>query len=171
MVIAILAAITIVSYNGITQRANNTATVDAAAKVYRMVLAYIALNNAYPKTTNGNACVTIDTGCFGTSVIATDTTFNNNMATIGTVPRTAPKTSDTHYGIYFLYEPDLTFNGASLPMRLSYFLDGANQPCKLDNVTNYAYPAMNSSTTGYTTNNISGSGKTLCWVSIPGPTL
>lgn len=50
VVIGILAAITIVSYNGITDRANNTKGIAAAKAVQDFVNAYYAENGSYPKS-------------------------------------------------------------------------------------------------------------------------
>ena len=50
VVIAILAAITIVSYNGITNRANASAAQSASASVQKKAEAYNAENSQYPAT-------------------------------------------------------------------------------------------------------------------------
>ena len=50
VVIAILAAITIVSYNGITARANASASKSTAATVQKKAEAYNAENSTYPAT-------------------------------------------------------------------------------------------------------------------------
>ena len=57
VVIAILAAITIVAYNGIQQRAHTTAQKTTAENLAKKVEAYNAINNAYPvyHTTNDAA--------------------------------------------------------------------------------------------------------------------
>jgi len=55
VVIALLAAITIVAYNGIQQRARNSQVVAGANMYHKALLQYHALNSAYP----GNA------GCLG----------------------------------------------------------------------------------------------------------
>jgi len=170
--IAILAAITIVAYNGVQQRTNNTAIIDAASKSLRMIQSYIALTGSYPLTTVGTitACITTTSGCFGTSApVIANSTFDTNIATIGSVPRSVPISGADHYGIFFEYSNTFTFNGVLQPFWLWYYLPGTNQKCGLANVTSYGWPDTISSVTGYTTNNMDGSGKTLCWVSIPGP--
>lgn len=48
VVIAILAAITIVAYNGIQQRAHTSAQKTAASTLHKKIEAYYAVNNAYP---------------------------------------------------------------------------------------------------------------------------
>jgi prepilin-type N-terminal cleavage/methylation domain-containing protein len=66
VVIAILAAITIVSYNGITTRAENTRTIDAVVTYSTALASYAALNGEYPKASglsdgNGTICLGSDT--------------------------------------------------------------------------------------------------------------
>jgi prepilin-type N-terminal cleavage/methylation domain-containing protein len=48
VVIAILAAITIIAYNGIQQRAHTSGQKTAASTLHKKVEAYYAINNAYP---------------------------------------------------------------------------------------------------------------------------
>ena len=67
VVIAILAAITIVSYNGITTRANQSAIKSTVASVQKKAEAYNAENNIYPTLTtyftsgNSNTSATANT--------------------------------------------------------------------------------------------------------------
>ena len=74
VVIAILAAITIVAYNGIQTRANNTQTIDATKQFIKAYSLYAIDNGDYPNDTGclgegypGNRCLAQDaTGfCFG----------------------------------------------------------------------------------------------------------
>lgn len=50
VVISILAAITMVSYNGITKSAYNTQILSGARSYYDAIVSYQALNGTYPKT-------------------------------------------------------------------------------------------------------------------------
>ena len=52
VVIAILAAITIVAYNGIQQRARNSSYQDAASQLQTKVEAWVAVNGTYPADTD-----------------------------------------------------------------------------------------------------------------------
>ena len=113
VVIAILAAITIVAYNGVQQRANNTAIIDAASKSLRMIQSYIAVTGSYPHT-SGYACITTTSGCYGSSAaVGASSTFDTNMATIGSLPRSVPHSGADRYGI-FCYTRQL------LPLILPY---------------------------------------------------
>lgn len=59
VVIAILAAITIVAYNGVQERAENSKTNQAVAQYARALIAYKSINSTYPSGTPGsNVCVT-----------------------------------------------------------------------------------------------------------------
>jgi len=163
-VIAILAAISIVAYGGIQRRASNAAIVDAAAKSLRAVQAYIAANGTYPITTGGDMCVTTETGCSSGAVSAT---FETNMATISTLPRTVPQVSASEYGVWFTYHTGQTLNESSRPMRLSYYLSGTNQKCGAGDVVQYTWPDFIYSTNGNSGN--TANGNTRCWISVPGP--
>lgn len=63
VVIAILAAISIVAYTGIQDRATNTATISGVQQAQRVINAYITLNEAYP-TTSANRCLTQNNQCY-----------------------------------------------------------------------------------------------------------
>jgi prepilin-type N-terminal cleavage/methylation domain-containing protein len=164
VVIAILAAITIVAYSGIQQRANNVAIIDSASSSLRMIESYIAVNGTYPDS--NWACITTTVGC---SDARTNTAFDTNMATIGTLPRSVPISGPDHYGLLYFYDSDRTFNGAPQPASLFYWLSGINQQCGVSGVANNPWGALAPSTTGYTNGNDASTGKTLCAITIPGP--
>ena len=168
VVIGILAAITVVAYNGVQQRAKNAAIIDAAAKSYRYLQAYIAENGTYP-IISGNACITTDSGCFATAAIPANAGFETNMTKVGNLPKSIPNSGDAYNGIYLVYAVGTTWNGDPQPLRMDYALLGTNQKCGVDRVSNYVYPAYVPSTTGYTQGNLDSTGKTRCWISIPGP--
>ncbi len=64
VVIAILAAISVVAYNGIQSRAKNAATRQAVAQVDRLIQAYHSLKGSYPST-GGMGNVYTDANCAG----------------------------------------------------------------------------------------------------------
>ena len=167
VIIAILAAITLVTYSGIQQRANNTAIIDAASKSIRVIQAYIAANDAYPSTTS--LCITTTSGCATTGAYTGNTAFENAMATIGTLPRTIPMTGADHVGIIYRYSASRTMNGSKQPVVLFYWLFGVSQQCSLPGITDSPGDVMLTSSAGYTSANDTSTGKTLCVVSIPGP--
>lgn len=167
VVIAILAAISVVAFTGIQRRATNAGIIDAASSTIRAVQAYIAVNGRYPMTT-GNACVTTQTGCLGEGggAVSANSTFDTAMGTIGTLPRSVPIAYTDRSGIYLTNNPGITFEGSSQPLLMVYFLSGLNQNCGVNNVSVYTWPNLILSTTGYSSNS---GGATRCWVSVPGP--
>ena len=171
VIIGILAAISIVAYNGVQRRASNTAIISAVSQTSKAIQSYIALEGKYPAKT-GNVCLTIDSGCVrNTGVVeATSSELNANMSAIGGYPRKISNVGAVGTGITYNYHPDRIFNGESRPAVLMYYLDGLNQNCGVPEVMNNwgtpPTPAVNS-TTGWTGN--LDINKTVCFVSIPGP--
>ena len=166
VVIGILAAISIVAFNGISQRAHNTSVVDAASKAVRLAQAYVAQEGTYPLPgpATGHACVTTQSGCHrGTASVAASAVFDGNITSVGQPPRSVSNIGDNRYGIYFTYWGSA---GAG-PFYLTYFLQGVNQQCGLSNVLNSGFSGL--STTGYTNGNVNSTGKTLCAILISGP--
>ncbi|HCH34628.1 MAG: hypothetical protein UY35_C0023G0006 [Candidatus Saccharibacteria bacterium GW2011_GWC2_48_9] len=80
VVIGILAAITIVAFNGVQERARNTQTIGAVKDLKSIYMAYAIQNGSYPGT--GNYC--IGTGyqsnlCWDNRAYTTDTTANSQI--------------------------------------------------------------------------------------------
>jgi prepilin-type N-terminal cleavage/methylation domain-containing protein len=173
VVIAILAAITIVAYNGIQQRAKNTAISNAVSQTLRSIQAYIASTGNYPFTQNGTwVCVTSEIQCYiDVSAVPSNATFDANMATVSSLPLNIPVSGGTRYGIIYQYNTARTMDGVSRPARLVYYLFGTAQQCGVPGVAteNGSPSTLVSSTTGYSLADASGTGKTVCFISIPGP--
>lgn len=110
VVIAILAAITIVGYNGMQQRTVNTARIATARNVLTLVQAYAAENGRYPvipanpmSTVHQAACIGTgwpvlqgdpvcwniftDEGARGASTFPEVTSVNEALSSVGSVPR------------------------------------------------------------------------------------
>lgn len=171
VVIAILAAITIVAYTGVQEGAKNAAINDAAAKSKRMIEAYIAANGSYPYMgENEYVCITTDTTCRrNSSPMGVTPAFDTAMATIGSLPRSAPLVSSVRGGVTYNYMSTRTVDGVSLPAILSYYIYGPNGDCGVPVLTSDNGAAVSVSTNRYTLANVGGSGATLCAVSISGP--
>lgn len=168
VIIAILAAITLVTYNGVQRRATNAAITDAASKTYRLLLAYMSTNGTAPY--NYGTCVTVDSGCAANTVWSGSATFSSSLDTIGTAPRSVPFFGSDHYGILYYYNGSRMVDGILRPVAVVYWLNGTGQACGLTGII--ADPNATSTTTttaAYTAANDSASGKTLCAVSVPGP--
>jgi prepilin-type N-terminal cleavage/methylation domain-containing protein len=77
VVIAILAAITIVAYNGIQQRAHTTSAKTVAENLAKKIEAYNAVNNAYPTSNTAAATTTALNGLtdsnLGTGIVIATT--------------------------------------------------------------------------------------------------
>lgn len=119
VVIAILAAITIVSYNGITARATETQIVTEAKQAVTLLKAFYAENGHYPAITNSQGSVCIGEGftnyvgdsngdCWDTQSSvhrSVDPNFNAELASIGRL------TSSNKPSIYYRSSPDVSFTG------------------------------------------------------------
>lgn len=169
VIIAILAVITLVAYNGIQDRAYNTAVIAAVRQSKTLLDGYIATTGTYPTNTNIDFCMTKDSKCTGYNgaVIATN---NNNflslLSTIGTAPSSIPSGDvDGYYGIDYNYYSPRTYNGQSQPVFIRYWLKGATT-CSIPDVTQGGDTAV-PSTTGRS--NSSATTRTICYIHIDGP--
>lgn len=129
VIIAILAAVTIVAYNGIQQRANNSAMLTAVSQVERLIKGYVAENGQYPRLEYGPNCATADNVCSGWSTNQVDSNNSQLMAklsTIGTPPKSVPK--GKYFGITYDYYP-LDQARGDKPLILIYYLMGSDAQC------------------------------------------
>ena len=165
VVIGVLAAISIAAYTNITQRANNTATINAVSQTVKAIQAYMAANGEYP--TQGNYCITTASGCVNTSgtAVAANSSFNEAMKTVAQPPTSVPNTGTVANGIYTNYAATRTYKGEVRPLAIIYFLDGTQQQCGVSDVAGNLSSSMSSSTSGYS--GTTAGGETLCVVSIP----
>lgn len=163
VVIAILASISIVAYNGIRQRANNIKTISDARSVLNVAKAYRAAYGGMPFGVGVGYCATADNNCTETSSAvrtSNNAAFLAELQKIGTVPPSSNiPVANGAYGISYLRE-NRTINGVAQEIdRLEYFLQGEQQKCALS-------PILNSSITGLTTAGYTstGSNRTVCWI-------
>lgn len=169
VVIAILAAISVVAYTGVRQRATNSSIISTSGQVVKLVSAYIATTNTYPIASNGYGCIVPASSCTSGDIsYAANATFNSNLATVGTLPSSTPDALSGYNGIVFNYSATRTFNGVTQPLVITYSLSGAGQRCGLSNVATGFWTTLTSSTTGV--GFTAGTGEhTICVISIPGP--
>ena len=135
VVIGILAAITIVAYNGIQQRAHNSQTASAVKQYYQALMAYRVDHDTYP--IQASAC--LGTGypndrCWQENSSApSNTVLNNALKTYmgDNLPNPSVKMVNigTNYnfyrgGILYQYVPSRTLDGQPSPYALSYYLQG-----------------------------------------------
>lgn len=84
VVIAILAAITIVAYNGIQSRAKTSSAQSAAVNLDKKIETYNALNSQYPNTADVITCQGTSGACGTQNSVATTTTSEWYSAPSGT---------------------------------------------------------------------------------------
>ena len=141
VVIGILAAMTIVAFNGIQQRAHNTKVV-SGVKAYRDALTqYAVINGQYP---SGAGCLgtgyPVDNVCWrdnlGNTVSLVAASFNTALSPyLPTRPEVAAER-------LYLYNTDhhrtgIYFNSGS--GRMEYYLKGPNQECPIGSRANPGY--------------------------------
>jgi prepilin-type N-terminal cleavage/methylation domain-containing protein len=137
VVIAILAAITIVAYNGIQTRAENTKTTQAVAQYVKAIHAYAISNDTYPIEVSypclGTAAtcgkVSGATNCLGSGLAANQSSFDTKIKSILSAlpePSTQVISCNGNFaqGAYFVKND----TGLGKTAQLMYFLRG-NQTC------------------------------------------
>ena len=158
VVIGILAAIVIVAFNGVQERANNAAKYEAASNYNKALLSYIAMNSSYPPMGQPSVCLGLgysikiagDTaGACGGSDYTTkeDTTFNTAIKQIlNKVPQANDKAvtkadGQTFVGIRLTKWDDFKVDSISNPYFIEFALDGSNKDCTVSGVVRTRPPA------------------------------
>jgi len=188
VVIGILAAITVVSYNSVQQRANNTRRIAAAKDWQKLIVAYTAQNGAYPATTlNNHSCLgtgyptdfdtNADEDCFTTGNIKHPyPSINSAYATIAKLPQYPPDKLDSNNGpggitagislrAYDTLDPSGSSPKTTYPF-LHYWLAGNNQDCVLRPVAQPVSGGYTASAFSYTSN---VGPLTYCVIILPDP--
>jgi len=172
VVIAVLAAISIVAYNGIQIRAKNTARVTSAQQAIKAIQSYQAANANLPLV-GYTTCVTeICTDYSGTAENASRTTLVNNMKTIANLPPSSPPAGNggKYYGIWYNYRATgATFDGQTGQIvLLMFWLDGLSQDCGVSNLTIQGPGEAWQRSTNKYSYNYPADNATGCWVAIVG---
>lgn len=151
VVIAILATISIVAYNGIQVRARNTARLTAAQNIYKQLEMYTRQtgqgfgSNVFCLPTGAN----FDAGngglpdCYASNAPRSEDAVANSNFTAQKIQFSYPNTSITaandvqYYGIQVAFFLDLTqgMSGVLRPYVLSFWLEGNNQDCGSNSVS------------------------------------
>ena len=167
VVIGILAAITIVAFNGVQQRAQNTARLSSGQQAIKLVKAYVATNGTYPSL--GTTCLTPTCTTYAGVLDGSDRSgLDTNLKTIGTVPAVAPA-ADKFSGIWYnTRATTATFDGdgSHRIVLLMYWLSGQNQDCGAGDIAVQGpgeawQRSPNKYSYNYPTENV-----TACWVSV-----
>lgn len=148
VVIAILATIIVVSYNGITKSAYNSQVVSGVRSYYQVIQAYYAENGSYPQTTgekNGDA---IGMTCLGVGYknqycgkvtntdVYEDPVFNQQLAAY--LKGNGSPISDVSVGVpgesyigavYGIDTVDPQYSATGYGRVIEYALHGSNQNC------------------------------------------
>jgi general secretion pathway protein G len=118
VVIGILAAITIVAYNGVQSRARDTLRVEGIAKIRNALELYKIDNGAYPSAINSNTASTGNVYPGGGWEVAqvTPSTWLDRLAAYipGKIP-TDPVNDSVHYYYYYFYTNNPGICGATTP--------------------------------------------------------
>jgi len=156
VVIGILAAITIVAFNGIQQRGRNTTTVGAVGAYTKLINLFMAAESAYPLASS--TCLQVVAG----SCSSRSATMDANLQKYGSLP-----SSPIYSHITYNYQTQ-TVDGNASPLMLLYLLDGINQECGVANIVNQtaAVTYVTDTTAPYNTSPNSG-GRTLCYAHVP----
>ena len=129
VVIGILAAITIVAYNGIQLRSKNSARASEVASASKLLELYKASKGDYPGVASVVSSGVDKKFCIGTnfpgnvcdssSVSSTDTTFTDKLATLGNVPSSHSRTTNGNAG------PVVTVWGGGWGFTLQMWMQGS----------------------------------------------
>ncbi len=184
VVIAILAAISVVAYNGIQQRAHNTQIVSAAAQWKKLISLYLTQNGGYASMRNGghyclgsgyptNWDVDANEDCLkSTSIKHPSAAINNLLIGMGSLPAASPVINSGGVGFagVTLRQSDVLDptgqNTADYPT-LWYYLEGNNQDCILRPVIKtVAGGIVIDTTASYSYND---TGTTVCRIALPDP--
>lgn len=165
VIIGILAAITIISFTGVSRRASNTNRIATAKQAVDLINSYIGAKGAYPDATGASMCIgqNFPGGkCWGAdsgspTLESASTPMVTALSSVGVLGAINYSAVDMGYwhgiGPVYHYKATRTVDGASSPVIIIYFLDGANQDCGLPNViipTNNPTPGTTENTDVYT---------------------
>jgi prepilin-type N-terminal cleavage/methylation domain-containing protein len=185
VVIGVLAAITVVAYNGVQQRAQNTQRITAAKDWQKIITGYTSTNGKYPFSGSWHSCLgsgyetnwdaNPDLDCaWSNNIKHPSATTDNAFATIAPAPAfpTARLTiggSAFSGGISLRALETLDPTGAAIANypTLIYWLSGNNQDCALKPVTVVVTGGIAiSDTTKFSYND---GPSTFCRIALPDP--
>jgi len=170
VVIAVLATISIVAYNGFQSRARNTQQITTARSLLSAFAIYVATNNSYPASSGQTRfCLGVDASSCTTAPVNTwyrDATLENNLKTvIATIPSPSPNSplaSSPKMG--YVPVSDVTLDGVASPF-LIYTLESPGT-CSTSGLASGTWPNLSSTppSQGYT---FIDSGMRVCMIAMP----
>ena len=192
VVIAILAAISIIAYNGIQQRAHNSQIASVIQSYKKALIQYAIERQAYPTT--GNVCLGDEYPDMGAYTVANgrncfrsnstggimNASFNNGIRPY--LSNKVPTPNNTIFGdgsspwslrgATFFASSTLVIDGVANPWAIVYAAEGQTQ-CPVGPVLNLAgFPNITSTppSTGYSVLISGGTVGVECWIAMPDPT-
>lgn len=174
VVVAVLAAISVVAYNGIQTRSKNVAKVATVQGAVKLIRLYHAELGTYPHSqATGDFCVTVDSLC--TNYAGAVNPSNNaplisELSGYGTLPaHSGDAATAERYGITYSYIADRTLESQTNPVLVMFFLEGTNQVCaglvpSMISVTDSGAPRNFAPATRASGNS---GGKTRCYMMFP----
>ncbi|MDO8335313.1 MAG: prepilin-type N-terminal cleavage/methylation domain-containing protein [Candidatus Saccharibacteria bacterium] len=160
VIIGILAALVIVAYNGITQRAENSKTISAVSAYQKALLQYMTEHGEYPRALSStsvwaNSCLGegySGATCWNSpSSYMERTYFNNEVRTYmgkqNPLPLTSTQVISGRNGAAYFYGSGLTVDGVSQPNMLIYVLNSSiGSKCPVGPIigpdTGYVWPNL-----------------------------
>lgn len=168
VVIAILAAITVVAYNSIQNRAANAQQFATAKSYMTMFSAYVAANGAYPPRSSTRICLTPDSSTCSTSTAwVRDSQLETGLKTISNtlpVPSSSiPLVSSPKMA--YIPTSDITLDGVANPFLI--YTVRSPEVCTVGTPASGTWPSYSSSvpSQGYTAGE--ASGLRLCVIPLP----
>lgn len=180
VVIAILAAITIVSYNGITARARNTQTISAVNAYLKGFAQYATINGTYPPVAGSNYSCLGDNNpgdhCFSRlnspgspDDMIENAALNATLKTVmGSLPDPSPAIVSGKNGIMFVNHggSGVTLDGVQHRYYIVYILEGVGTKCTAGPLLSGGWATFSSTppSSGIT---VALSGGSECWIALP----
>ena len=185
VIIAILASITVVAYNGVQKRAYVSQSISAVQTYKRAIMSYATINGTYPTVGSGGVCLGtgyVDRNSDGIADCGAadgggkvDATFNAQLRTLVSIPAAtsysfqAPFSSSQWVGAYVENWDQFKVNNVVTPYMIRYALPGKNQNCGDATVVEEygggrVFPDMKTSTSTYSW---SDNNSTMCLVPLP----
>lgn len=142
VIIGILAAITIVAYNGIQGRARDTQRVSAITNIRKALESYRTVNGVYPTAINsGTASGVYPGGGWEVSQIAPNTWLDRLAPYMSPLPVDPINDDSVHFFYYYFYTNNAGICGASTP---NCYVLGIS---KLDSLNGLQIPGVDTSST------------------------
>jgi prepilin-type N-terminal cleavage/methylation domain-containing protein len=170
VVIGILAAISLVAYNGVQARAISSQQEVAAKAYYTAFSAYVAERGSYPSTGGPiRICLGIDVAVCTTSTTnwSRSTNVENELKTIiSTLPvANASIPLVTTPKMAYVPRSDITLDGVTWPFLIYNVLSPAT--CKLSGLVSGTWPSFSSTVPSQGFTNSEANGVRICIIALP----